>query len=208
MPISEEAQLQRRRRLLSQTRQMIREVGVENLNVRELAKYCGISVPTIYNQFINKDHLIQSAADELYRAYYEDLAEVDYQCTLSEVIELTDNTVDLLLQNPELSALFIRRYSAPKGGGGAGLALYKRILKGMKLRGDILEWVDLDLLAVSAYHRVGAVVVSWSVGKVTEDQLKSFRRHELFLCLLGVTSEPIRNVVKERYISELETIRH
>jgi AcrR family transcriptional regulator len=52
---------ERRRRILAKTRRFLSQHGVDALNVRALAEYCGVSVPTLYRTFGSKEGLLAEA---------------------------------------------------------------------------------------------------------------------------------------------------
>ena len=57
---------ERRSTILENARQMIAECGYEKVTVRQLAERCGVSVPTLYNQFGNKDQLLATAIEDYF----------------------------------------------------------------------------------------------------------------------------------------------
>jgi AcrR family transcriptional regulator len=59
-----DAILERRRRILRETRNLIAESGYENFNVRDLCARAGIAQKTLYNAFGNKDNVIAAAIQE------------------------------------------------------------------------------------------------------------------------------------------------
>src|SRR5688572_28955704 len=52
---------ERRRRILAAARRYVIKHGVEDVNVRDLAQVCRISVPTIYRTFGSKEGLLAEA---------------------------------------------------------------------------------------------------------------------------------------------------
>src|SRR5258708_5157752 len=58
--------VERRRRILKETRKMIAEVGVQGFSVRELCVRSHVALRTLYNAFHSKDRLIAIAIREAY----------------------------------------------------------------------------------------------------------------------------------------------
>ena len=58
-------QMDRRRRILESTRDLLAEGGYEGLQMRVLAERAGVSPMTLYNRFGNKDDLILTALQEM-----------------------------------------------------------------------------------------------------------------------------------------------
>ena len=206
MPISPEIQLERRRKLLSKTREMIREVGIDGLNVRELAKFCGISVPTLYNQFKNKDDLVVSAADEIFRWHFEKMALPDKDRSIKTILYISDSTVEVILKNPELSKLLVRSMSPSRNSMSLASKLYEDVLRDMQKNGEIEDWVRAGLLGRSLYDRIRSVSIAWAVGRFEDDLLNPMRRCEIALALLGVATGDVREELKALYLEEAPKI--
>ena len=58
-------QMDRRRRILESTRDLLAEGGYDGLQMRVLAERAGVSPMTLYNRFGNKDDLILTALQEM-----------------------------------------------------------------------------------------------------------------------------------------------
>ena len=58
MKLIEEQALERRERILEATRQFIAEHGAMDLTIRDLARACRVSVPTLYRTFGSKQDLL------------------------------------------------------------------------------------------------------------------------------------------------------
>lgn len=61
MKNSSDAMFQRRRRILSETRRMIEEVGLEAVSIDVLSKRAGVAKKTIYNAFGSKENVVALA---------------------------------------------------------------------------------------------------------------------------------------------------
>ena len=61
--------------IIQATREMILEKGYERLNIRDIAKKCGIATGTFYNYFRSKQAIISALLDEDWRAFCKLAAE-------------------------------------------------------------------------------------------------------------------------------------
>ena len=61
MKLIEEQALERRERILEATRQFIAENGAVDVTIRDLARACRVSVPTLYRTFGSKQDLLAEA---------------------------------------------------------------------------------------------------------------------------------------------------
>lgn len=57
-------------------KQLVREVGIDQLTTRELAKRCQLSLGTLYNYFSSKDHLLDEVAFSIWSEILGDIHEV------------------------------------------------------------------------------------------------------------------------------------
>lgn len=68
-----DAILERRRRILRETRRLIAETGYSSFNIRELCARAEIAPKTLYNAFGNKDNVVASAIQEFISDTYKDV---------------------------------------------------------------------------------------------------------------------------------------
>lgn len=62
---------QRRRCVLDVARQLIAEVGLDGMTMRQLAERSGVSYSTVYNIYGNKETVVASAVAELFKRQLE-----------------------------------------------------------------------------------------------------------------------------------------
>jgi len=53
--------LARRDRIIAITRELIAELGIESITMRDLAQRCSVAVATLYNQFGSREAIIAEA---------------------------------------------------------------------------------------------------------------------------------------------------
>lgn len=70
-PLSQEYKDTIKEKLFETSNKMIREGGIENLNIRSLCKEVGISYSSFYDYYKNKDELIAAKIDAMDRYYVE-----------------------------------------------------------------------------------------------------------------------------------------
>jgi len=188
MPISPEIQIQRQNKLLAKTRQMIREVGVNNLSVRKLASYCGVSVPTLYNRFSNKENLIAAAADEIFRWHFEKMSPPHPTDGFENILYISDSTSDVITRNQELARLIVRKIPSDNDSMALARNLYKKCLVQIKESGDLVAWMSIDFISQLLYSRIRSASIEWSRGQISDAHLKGVRRIEISLMLSALTT--------------------
>lgn len=207
MPISTEVKLQRRRKLLARTRKMIMEVGADNLNIRELAKYCDISVPTIYNQFRNKDDLIIAAADELFRWHFEEATPPEDVSGLDEVFFIADSTAKVFLENQELTRLIVTQNASSAESLAKAQNRYLNGLKRMRTERQLVDWIDINYLAASLSSRLRSMAEAWANGRIPDKTIIPLRHCEIALTLLGVSKGSARKDLERILRQEIPKFR-
>lgn len=63
--------------ILSESKELVRELGMTSLNIRDVAQKCGISVGSVYNYFTSKDDLIIATVESIWTEILE-VEKVDY----------------------------------------------------------------------------------------------------------------------------------
>ncbi len=211
MPISPEKQLERRKIILAKTREMINDHGIEAVNIRELAKFCGVSVPTLYNQFGNKDNLVFAAVEELFRLHFERLGSLpNKKRGLEQILFLNDYTAKVIYSYSENSKLYAIRM--PRGNNSlmSAHALYRDAVGQMQDDGELVEWVDSDFAAQRLYRQIRSVTVDWSKEFITFEQMLRLREIEIFLLLLSLSTEKSRQALEKhlkKAMAELNKLR-
>ena len=55
-----------REAILSQCKAIVRESGMKAVNLRDVAKRCGVAVGSVYNYFPSKEHLITATVESIW----------------------------------------------------------------------------------------------------------------------------------------------
>lgn len=89
----ETSKQQRRERIISTARELIRTAGVDGLSIRNLADRAGVTVPTIYNLVGNKTAILEALAREI----TQQLVKAHRASTTSDPIAKVEEVVSQLL---------------------------------------------------------------------------------------------------------------
>ena len=207
MPISPELQLERRKNILAKTREMIATQGVDNITIRDLAEHCGVSVPTLYNQFDNKDNLVFAAADEIVRYQFEKLSMPSGKRGLDHIIEVNTQSVNLTLKNPELMSLIAINVPRSNNSLAVAQSIYTQALQEMQDNGELVDWVDINFVGKRLHRRIRSVTIDWSRKQIGDDELLHYRFCEIYLMILGLSTGKIRSRVEQLLKKEIAKIR-
>ncbi len=158
MKLIEEQALERRERILEATRQHIAEHGAVDLTIRDLAKACRVSVPTLYRTFGSKQDLLSEAI----RSFFN--AEV-----LGQALESTGlkghrrmlMMIDLCGQSVQHLPEYNRQL----------MALYLKSDVGRSLSWEIAEQITSDTEAALADIKAAGELRPWANPKVLAERI-------------------------------------
>jgi AcrR family transcriptional regulator len=140
--------------ILKATRALIMESGVNNFSMDTVAARAGISKPTIYLRWKNKEELISDAfgiaSDQTkvpdtgnalmdLRIMLENMLKAIHQ-SFESPVESSHKMVAGMLESPQLLAQYKQNFIAPRR------QAFAKILQKGKKRGEIREDVDEDIL--------------------------------------------------------------
>lgn len=202
MSLLDEYRTLRRSQILAAARQMIAERGYEAVTIRELASACGVSVPTLYNQFGGKDRLLAEAIEEHFRVRHRTDAFQRARPGLERLLTLVDQSAQQLLDDTAYAQRLVAAFSALRSTtevqqrlAGALVEVLMVELTVMKARRQILAWVDLSHLAGQLVSANIGIAVQWSAGYLEGAELRAAMRYAMGLVLLGVLRGASRTTV-------------
>lgn len=199
MPVSAENQLERRRKILACTRDMINEVGHEKVNVRDLAQRSGVSVPTLYNQFGSKDELLYASAAEIYNLHLSRIeANTEYR-GLDRLVFTIRTIEDMITTSPRIARLLVVGTSIPADNNNLRMAerFYRQPVLEMYEDGELAQWIDPEYIGRRIFTRIGAILLEWNKGDISDSELITARRTEPFIMLLGLARGEARKRIEQ-----------
>lgn len=192
--LMERQQLERRQRILVAARRYVSKHGVEEINVRALAKACAISVPTIYRTFGSKEGLLSEAMQPFAeRSLRSDAASEAQGVGHERLLSLFELWSRGSSQDDDEPA-FVRAFLASDAGRKLAFRMNKQmnheartVLTDMQGRGELAAWVDIDAIAsrLSAQSIVASIECASGLGSAAV-----FRAAFVYACclvMLGVT---------------------
>ena len=164
----EEGKLITRRRLLESAAQLLGKTGYGGLSVSAVARASGVAQPTFYVHFRDKDHLLQTLADEKFSSLRAKLREARERVRAGQGVDAVRDTFRLPLQtfleHPALFRLYQQELRQP----GSPLGEQSRRLRA-ELRNDLTEdLVALGMLTVTEGDRKQVEMIAESMIAQTE----------------------------------------
>lgn len=215
-----EQKLERRERILEAARELISERPYREITVRDLARRCGVSVPTLYNQFGGKDALLAAAVGSQFRAAFAKITEGDEPPGPDRILGLVNRvavrTTELAEYHQSLLKAFAEAGETEPLQHALGIELtqvFSSELAQMQGRRQLADWVDTGVLAVQITTACISASVAWGQGHLGDHGLAVFMRHGVAVLLLatarGRSRADLEAVVREsqtRLAAELEAI--
>ncbi len=192
-------QQHRRDGILEAARQLITERGHEGVNMRDLALRSGVTLKTLYHQFGNKDELLFVAVEEMFRDTYEGINRARIKKGIDRLFYIIDKVVNTTEENeayaraltpflsaePRLSALSVLRKNT-----------YRKAIEQIDSEGELVSWVNVDLLCNNIYRQIGAIYAAWQQNEFPLNLWSDIVKMEVSLTLASVTTGFTRDKVE------------
>ena len=184
----------RRAAMRAVARTVFAEHGYAGVHVRDLAKRCGVSAQTLYNNLGNREEILMSAIDELLRAQLVHAGAKNPHGGCDFFFAFCDLTSRMLESDRKYVRAIIavvtdRQYcSAPADRiDQRCIDAYRRQLQSMHLAGDLKHWVDADSLALTLHNTICSVLAIHICGNGDAQHMRDDLITTVGLLLLGVT---------------------
>lgn len=197
---SSDSILERRRRLLRETRQMLSEVGLEGFSVRKLCQRAEVAQRTFYNAFSSKDRLIALAIRD---AYDEFQKFISYRTDAQTVAGIVDRTLSTNRRNFKIknyTKAVATIYFAPSTPDDIWYAIQDMAIAGwrdwlalLRSRGELNDWIDIDIFANHMANLQYSIINDWSCDRISDDDyLRAMLHGTLTYALGAIKGAPYR----------------
>lgn len=175
---SSPAILDRRRRILEETRSLIAEQGIGDFSMHELCKRAGVAKRTLYNAFQTRERLIGVAIQEYFTDY---LTRINYRSPAGTLQRNVERIVAVIRRNRKIRnyirAIMAIYFSAEvnpdlwqtmhRMGTGPNLELIGRL----QARRQLQPWVDPQQLADDIVRYEYATINEWARGQIDDEEI-------------------------------------
>lgn len=170
--------LERREHIVNTTRQMIGELGIEGITMRNLAQRSGVAVATLYNQFGSREDIIADALRQDFEGRYEPFPET---MGPSERLEARITAAAKAISGPmrdyTRSVMFFYFHYNPNSDLRSTIHDYvmadiSRIVQVIEQRGELQPWVNARTFADDVVTQLYALAAKWTQGYMGDRQLK------------------------------------
>jgi AcrR family transcriptional regulator len=184
---------ERQERILAAARDLIERVGYEGVTIRDLARESGVSVPTLYKFFGDKDRLLMKAVEDKFLAVMQAIAQDPSVRGLDLLLAILQGCCREVLRtssySKEVIAVFVSsgRTSAIMNMVGRDLVeSHEAALDQMVLNGELAKWANTRALAERLTAHQNMVCIEWESGNLTNKALHPTMAYGACMMVLGV----------------------
>lgn len=171
--------LERRDHIIATTREMIGELGIEGITMRDLARRSGVVVGTLYNQFNSREAIIADALRQDFEGRYK-----PFPSTMppSERLEARITEASKAIAGPmrdyTRSVMFFYFHYNPNADLRSTIHDFvmediSRIVQTIEDRAELQPWVNARAFADDIVTQLYALAAKWTQGYIPERQLKA-----------------------------------
>ena len=212
MDLITEQKLERRARILDAARELIAERGYGGVTVRDLARRCRVSVPTLYNQFGGKDALLIEAVGAHFRELLAGIADGGEPAGHRRLLATVGRCADEMASLSDYHRALLRAFSkVPETrplhetlAAELASALTGELLE-MQRHRQLADWIVPGVLAAQITSACISTSVIWSQGTLGERGLRAFMVHAAAMLVLAGARGSARDEV-ERAAREAQDV--
>ena len=202
---SSPAILERRRRILEETRTLIAEQGIGNFSMNDLCHRAGVAKRTLYNAFQTRERLIATAIQEYFLEY---LSRIHYHGELGTLQRTIERIAAVGRRNRKLRN-YIRAimavYFSPdvipdiwEAMNSTAVESNLEWIRNLQKRRQLQPWADPEALANDIVRYEYATIYDWARGLIDDEVLIPRLLTSYLTFMLGATRGAARSEIEEK----------
>ena len=202
---SSPAILERRRRILEETRTLIAEQGIGNFSMNDLCRRAGVAKRTLYNAFQTRERLIAVAIQEYFQDYlsriHYESEEGTLQRSLERIIAVGRRNRKLRNYIRAIMAVYFSPDVIPdiwEAMNSIAVASNLEWIRNLQKRRQLQPWVDPQALANDIVRYEYATIYDWARGLFDDDVLIPRLLTSYLTFMLGATRGAARAEIEEK----------
>ena len=200
----EEAKAERRRRIVTAARDLIRETGVAGVSMRAIADRADVSLSTPYNLFGSKRAIVLAVLADI-RDFSEKFARLRPANGVERIFQVLAMSIRYYIDDPEFyRALWTGVFDMSRKEVRSALAMPERDAFWLSLidtaarDGALSPEIDTTLLLRSLDLTFAGVMLSWVAGSLEAEELEAVAGYGYALTLCGAASPDWQAVLAEK----------
>jgi AcrR family transcriptional regulator len=191
----EDAKAERRDRIVTAARDLIRETGDAGLSMRAIAARAGVSLSTPYNLFGSKRAILVAVLGDI-REFHERFARLRSASAVERIFQAVAMSIAYYRDDPDFyRTLWTGVFDMSGKEVGAALARPERdafwlaLVNAAAREGALLPTIDAALLMHDLDLSFGAVMLNWVLGSLSAEELEPAIGYGYALTLRGAATE-------------------
>ena len=190
----EEAKEERRRRIITAARDLIRETGDTGLSMRAIAARAQVSLSTPYNLFGSKRAIVVAVLEDI-REFHERFERLRITSPVERIFQALRLSIAFYVEDPDfyrtlwtgvfdMSGKEVRQALArPERD-----AFWQALVDGAVAEGVLLPMIDTAELLRDLDRTFGAVMLNWVLGAIAVEELQAAAGYGYALTLRGAAT--------------------
>ena len=203
----EEAKEERRRRIITAARDLIRETGDAGLSMRAIAARANVSLSTPYNLFGSKRAILVAVLEDI-REFYERFRRQRRVDAIDGLFQALELSIGFYVEDPDFyRTLWTGVFDLSGKEVRAALALPERdafwlsLVDAASHAGALMPAIDPAQLLRDLDLTFGAVMQNWVLGALEVDELQPAAGYGYALTLRGAATQAWQDRLAERIVS-------
>jgi AcrR family transcriptional regulator len=170
--------IERRRRILEETRQVIAEQGITALNMNDIGRRAGVAKRTLYNAFQTRERMIAAAIQEYFEEYVSRITFTQPAGTLQHNLERMISVVQRNRRIPNYIRAIMALYFSPEVDEDIWLAMHsiatqqnRAWIENLAAGKQLQAWVEVDTLVDDLVRLEYAMINDWARGRIPDDAI-------------------------------------
>ena len=170
--------IERRRRILEETRQVIAENGITALNMNDIGRRAGVAKRTLYNAFQTRERMIAAAIQEYFEEYVSRITFTQPAGSLQHNLERMISVVQRNRRIPNYIRAIMALYFSPEVDEDIWLAMHsiatrqnRAWVENLSADKQLQAWVAVDTLVDDLVRLEYAMINDWARGRIPDDAI-------------------------------------
>lgn len=200
---SSPAIIERRRRILDETRKVIAEQGIAALSMNDIGQRAGVAKRTLYNAFQTRERMIASAIQEYFDDYVDRIAYAHPAGTMQHNLERMISVVHRNRKIRNYIKAIMALYFSSDVDHDIWTAMHlpatqnnKQWIEALDAKKQLQPWVEVDKLVDDLVRFEYATINDWAQGRIPDDDVIVRLVSSYLTCVLGALKGGARKEVE------------
>ncbi len=223
MSLFEEHKAERKARIIAAARELVTEHGYDGLTMRDLAAAARVSVPTLYNLFGSKDAILVAELERSAVVIASRLQQRADASFFERGMAAFEAGMDLIAEQPAFFRAVMRMFlTSPetdemrRRSEEAYIAIIAGNLRAAQKAGQLLDWVDPQIVARHMHAQYMACFLAWGIGEIDFPSFRVAALSGICHLLIGVTrgafaaeaQARLRELYRDSALNQFKEPRH